>query len=438
MVKIGVSKIEITPPLGTWLIGCMSPSTGVNDPLMASTFLMEEKGESFAIISLDLVGLSYNMSSVIREVLARRCGINPKRVMMFCSHTHSAPFTIPYTMIGWMNFLENEKDWASKLPNLIADCIDNAKNNFFDANLSYARTFIQIGENRRLYDREDDKEVSMKPNKKGTVVPWSDILRIDDSRGEIRSVLYSQAAHPVIVHGSSSLISSDYPGYSNKQINKRLGNTVLPLFIQGCGADNNAPLRAGFNVCELVGKRLGDSIADACEKTKTVDFKSLDFKSSVFGIPLQPIEEKDLLEEVIIREENKISKSGIDDPWKWDNLFIARDKLRMIEERRVPRMMPMEISMLLFDNQLSILGMTHEVFGGYQLSIDKINPFRYMMIGAYCNFCENYIPTKEEMYKGGYEVNMAPLLYPYRLGLTCGTEKLILSKILELFKTLES
>jgi hypothetical protein len=432
MVKVGVSKIEITPPVGTWLIGCMSPSTGVNDPLMASTILIKDKGEIFVIISLDLVGLSYQMSSEIRAVVAKRCSIDPKKVMIFCSHTHSAPFTIPYTMVGWMNFLENEKDWASKLPDLIVDCIDNAKNNIFEANLSYARTPIQIGKNRRLYDKEKSKEATMNPNKKGIVVPWSDIVRIDNSKGEISAILYSQAAHPVIVHGSSSLISSDYPGFSNKQIKKRLGNKVLPIFMQGCGADNNAPLRAGFNICELTGKRLGDSIADACEKTDKLDFKSIDFKSSVFGIPLQPIEEKKYVEKVIEREENKISKSDTSDPWKWDNLLIARDKLRMIEEERVPYMMPMEINMLLFGNQLSILGLTHEVFGGYQLAIDKINPFKHMMVGAYCNFCENYIPTKEEMYKGGYEVNIAPNLYPYRVGLTYGTENLILSKVVEL------
>ena len=57
-LQAGISQIDITPPAGTWLVGCEGPSTGVHDPLFATVLVLQQGDVRHALISLDLCGLA--------------------------------------------------------------------------------------------------------------------------------------------------------------------------------------------------------------------------------------------------------------------------------------------------------------------------------------------------------------------------------------------
>jgi hypothetical protein len=54
----------------------------------------------------------------------------------------------------------------------------------------------------------------MAPNPHGVVLPWVDVLSFEDPEGRPVAVLFNHAAHPVIVHAASTLITADYPGFA--------------------------------------------------------------------------------------------------------------------------------------------------------------------------------------------------------------------------------
>ncbi len=104
----------------------------------------------------------------------------------------------------------------------------------------------------------------MAPNPRGTVLPWVDVLAIEQTDGKLVAVLFCHAAHPVIVHAASTLISADYPGFAVKTLQKLHGREAVYLFAQGCGGNINAfPLQGGIDAAIAAGRDLGQAVSRA-------------------------------------------------------------------------------------------------------------------------------------------------------------------------------
>ncbi len=435
MLRAGASEVDITPPVGMWLIGCQSASTGVNDPLMARVLCLDIGRETVVLVSLDLCGLSRADGFAIRRAVATACDTAPFRVLLLISHNHSAPFSIPWSMTGRRRFQIEGAQWMNRITLDIAEASRQAMRHMTDARLDYGRAQVQIGMNRRLDGPPPDTQAVMQPNPAGPVVPWSDALcfsQIGSTGPGAQIVLFSQAAHPVMIHYASTLISADYPFYAGRRLRDRLGTHVMPMFAQACGADNNAPWATGFERCRQSGEQLGDTIADLCPRMTPLDPVSARFESCSLDLPLKEFETEEQLEDAIALEETRlasVAEERDDDPWRWEDLLTTQEKLRMVRERRVPASMPFDIHMLTFGQDLAIVGLSDEVFAAYQLRIDEISPFKRTMVWAYCNSTENYIPADCEHRRGGYEIIGGPLRYPYHSGPAHGAESLIVGEV---------
>lgn len=96
---------------------------------------------------------------------------------------------------------------------------------------------------------------------------------------------FSHAAHPVIIHGSSRLISADFPGSAVARLKGQFNGKIETLFAQACGADINAdPLRGGFFdgiSKDLVPKYGQEAVMVGCiEPLKLAVIRSVDSDSS--------------------------------------------------------------------------------------------------------------------------------------------------------------
>lgn len=93
------------------------------------------------------------------------------------------------------------------------------------ATLRVGRASVQIGSNRRLMN--EDGYITMAPNPKGAVVPWVDVLGVDDANGQSIAVLFTQAVHQVIVHRSCEETGADFPGYAANHLRNFLCRRAL-------------------------------------------------------------------------------------------------------------------------------------------------------------------------------------------------------------------
>lgn len=97
MTRAGWAQSDITPPLGLAMGGRGSrfdPGASVLDPLIAQALVLEDAGGNHLLwISMDLLGLSYRATSMIRYELAATTGTPFEAIVINFSHTHSGPMT---------------------------------------------------------------------------------------------------------------------------------------------------------------------------------------------------------------------------------------------------------------------------------------------------------------------------------------------------------
>ena len=430
-MRAGAAEAVITPEVGVRLLGPVRRSTGVNDDLFARALVLNDGEMAIALVCLDLVGLDLSHSDEIRAAVTARTGI--RTVLLNCSHTHSAPFTIPWGKLWWDEFQAEGKVWHERLRDTVAEVVSQAANSGREVGLRVGRAPVSVGVNRRLVV---DGECVMALNPDGPVAPWVDVLRVDGADGVPAAVLLSHAAHPVIVHESSSEISADYPGYATAAVRERLGDDTVALFAQGCGADiNGEPLRGGIEAAMEAGARLGDAVMDAAESSESVGKPRVAVVTETLQLELQDPPRREEVEAALGSLEERAKSEDDQLGWLRNRILCVQDLLTKVRqgERRTLRF---EVNAVGLGSDLCLLAMPHEVFAEYQLWAVKESPFRHTIVWGYTNGCESYVPTEAAFSVGGYEAAPygAALYYPYRLPLEPTVEGQIKDAVRQLWK----
>ncbi|MDD5705346.1 MAG: neutral/alkaline non-lysosomal ceramidase N-terminal domain-containing protein [Kiritimatiellae bacterium] len=433
----GTAETKITPPVGAPLLGPMQPSTGVHDDLFARALVLSDGTRNLAIVSLDLLGLSIALADEVREIIRRRTGI--ETVLLTSTHTHSAPSTIPWGMEGWNWFVREGTAWRTELVANVAETVARAASAMTGAALRAGRAPAQAGRCRRLPTPDG---IAMKPYDAAPVVPWVDVLCVDGDEGKPLAVLFSHAAHAVVLHRATTLIGADYPGYAVNHVRRHLGSGTLAMFAQACGADiNSDPLAGSFEAAERVGVAVGDAAIAAVAAATPVPPGALRVASATFELPFVSPPSVADCERVLAKAEADLRQAQADPAGKAGELCWSRDTVACLRElldqcRAGTRpALRFDINAIAVGNEWCLLAMTHEVFSEYQLWADRVSPFRHTMVLGYTNGSESYIPTDAALAAGGYEtdafpsLNVAPLRYRHRLALRPGVEAVVKREI---------
>jgi len=386
--------------------------------LYARALALADGEKQLAILTVDYGQFPLTYNKVLLDAIQGATGIPPERVVINCSHTHNAPGVDG----RWIT--EASEAWlATCLTELVKDAVDALE----PATLWSGRAPVQIGYNRRLMN--DEGYITMAPNPEGSVVPWVDVLGAYDADGHIIAVLFSHAAHPVIVHWSSEEIGADYPGYAVEHLRNFLGlksKSVL-LFAQGCAADiNGYPLRGGFSACDVAGFTLAFATYQALKTAKEVPSAPLKARSKLVNLPFRDPPSVPECEQLI-------------EEFPDDERYVALLEVAKSSEKRT---LPFPISAFAIGDALCFLSVSHELFSEYQLFVDETSPFAHTFVFGYTNGSEVYIATKaayELGLKAGYEAGPRnhALSGPYRLALLPSVETQIQAEITDLLDSLK-
>ena len=171
--------------------------------------------QHLAIVTLDHLGMPVEANDVLLRIINRATGIPKEKIATNYSYTHNhqspsgddgrwnkeeqmstAMLDIPYD-----EWLAEDADGLNPFEKWryghIAEVVKRAADNLQPATLRVGREPVQIGYNRNKL-RGD--QIVMGDNPKGVVVPWVDVLGVYGEDGEQIAVLFSHAAHSVIVH----------------------------------------------------------------------------------------------------------------------------------------------------------------------------------------------------------------------------------------------
>jgi hypothetical protein len=466
----GAAEVAITPPVGAPTLGPIQRSTGVNDELFARALVLNDGKQRIAILSLDIIGMDFVLAYEIRDAIIRRTGI--RLALVHCTHNQSGPFTIPWSVLGPRWIMGPGKSWRDGLANKLAELVSQAQAKSESALLRAGRAPVHIGTNRRTVT---DQGVVMKPDPSGPVVPWVDVLCVNRVDGSPLAVLFSHAAHPVIIHGASRMISAEFPGFASDGLKKLLGGNVVAMFGQAFAANiNGDPLRGGIAAAEHAGNLLAGAAVQAIANSKSIPSEEFVVKFIHTELPLQTLPAKMEVQKVLHEAEEcleaRYGKSAFSDErlwdmqddvelaksqteskaaddvqpmegkawWMMDTVLCLRDLLQKIEQGD-ERPLRFDAHMLRVGKHWSLLTATHELFAEYQLLLEEASPTEHTMMLAYTNGCESYIPMDRDLALGGYEAATFPdlggasLRYRHRRALRQGFEEQVVQQLQSLW-----
>lgn len=91
-MKVGYSRLSITPPLGVNLSGGMPRECiGVLDDIYATAVAISDGDDTAVLITLDLLELARKDNDIIRDMISETCGINRDAIYVHSIHSHSTP-----------------------------------------------------------------------------------------------------------------------------------------------------------------------------------------------------------------------------------------------------------------------------------------------------------------------------------------------------------
>lgn len=256
-LRAGFGRRDISPQHPCFLVGyphVERTSTGVHDPLFASAACLENAGQAVVLISLDILFVTANWTSDCREAIGRQTGIPPEAILIGATHTHSGPHTaevlawrndpvVPAVEPRYLAFLREHtveaavEAWRSR---------ENAEAAWFTAHVRGL-----AGGNRI--------------NPLGAEDPEADMLMLRRKNGSPLAVVSTYGMHPTVLHEDSTLISSDFVGFTRQTVEAAFTGASMVYLNGACG--DQSPRRVvkaqTFAEAERVGRALGERMVEA-------------------------------------------------------------------------------------------------------------------------------------------------------------------------------
>lgn len=238
VASLRVGEVDITPSFPVHLAANAKGVTQtVADPLFASVWVIEVSQQRVALISLDLLYPGEPLTSQLRHRLQEVAAFDA--VLVFATHTHSAPTTDPTKPVLGTHNPEFVTHVADAITTWVAEAMTTPGS---QVHLGVATDRVNLGVNRRLRlpvavqrRRVRFGRVVPGPNPKGAV---DDVLTVVTARGvdddRVLGVLWNFACHPV-GHPCPGCISAHFPGLVRERLRESLGAPVL--FLQGFSGD---------------------------------------------------------------------------------------------------------------------------------------------------------------------------------------------------------
>ncbi|MDE0044099.1 MAG: hypothetical protein OXT74_18805 [Candidatus Poribacteria bacterium] len=393
------------------------------DDLYVRVLVLADEKRQLAIVTADFLIFHRPYMDVLLDAINKATGISKENTLINPSQTHNGCWPDPHFHEpgdAWENRIDMSaiddadvpyEKWLADcdielgpytrwLAGRIVDVASRATGNLQPAELRAAREPAQIGYNRRTMG---ESGIIMAPNFNGAVVPWVDVLGVYGDDGKRIAVLFLHAAHPVIIHASSSKIGPDFPGYTIKHLRNLLdkGNEQegIYMFAQGCCGDiNGYPLRGGFNACDVAGLSLANAVSCALTESETITPGPLKTHSMEISLPLQnppPVDDCNTL------LSQQTDESGQE----------RYQYLLDVAESGEPQFKPFSMRALAVGDDLCFFSFSGEMFAEYQLFTDKASPFKHTFVFNHTNGYDGYVATKADYDlgpAGGYEALRHP------------------------------
>ncbi|MCC7496584.1 MAG: neutral/alkaline non-lysosomal ceramidase N-terminal domain-containing protein [Bryobacterales bacterium] len=405
-MRAGFAKVLVTPQVGSQLTGYAArqgAAEGVHDELYARTVVLEGGTGALALVSVDVLALGAEFVSDVRRRIHARTGIEPERVLVAATHTHSGPVTIRTF------FNENESPdaiYMERLAAAIEQCAAIAWQERFSARLAVGACTVEgAGFNRCGPARVVDREAA--------------IVRVDDAAGHIRGVVMQYGCHPTVLGFENLQITADFPGAAIAAIEASLGPGCQAVFFNGAQGNVSVNHASELNAIGVptpdrtferaagIGNRLANAVLGALPHLVPEEITPirvmmwpLELEGRRYGVaPAEELEQARRRVAASTGGEDLLRRAKADELYA--GIHCANARMIAGLGGRIP--FPLQAVRI---GDAIFLGAPGEVFTETGLALKhQVDP-RLFVIGL-ANGYYGYVPTDQAFTEEGYEASVA-------------------------------
>ncbi len=296
MLKVGFSRIDITPPLGVSVAGYFEKrfAKGVRDPLYATAVVFDDGIQRAVVMSVDVIGMNMEFMSVLRPAIAKKAGAETAGVFVACTHTHVGPtITNKDSTVG--NF-ENP-EYSEWLIGRLADAAHQAVNDLTEAisckvtrgeakDVSFIRRFRMKDGSARTNPGWQNPDIAH-PLSQADEESQLLIIKRKDAP-EIGIVNFQ--VHPDVIGGE--YLTADYPKFVRDTYELNIPNSRC-MYINGAQGDSNhvdvrlnpkEDCAVGYERARYMGKKIAMSVISNYELAKEIQCDKISYDEKIISV----------------------------------------------------------------------------------------------------------------------------------------------------------
>lgn len=401
--KAGVAKTVITPQQPMWLSGYAArtrPAEGKLQDLWVKALALEDaQGNVGLLVTLDLVGISRELSQSIRTEITRRWRIPRSNILLAVSHTHSGPAI--EGNLTTMYALDQEQArrvhaYRMELEANVLRTVSSALDQRRPAQLAWGSGTANFAVNRRNNKEPDVPKLRKEGALRGPIDHDVPVLAVYGPERQLVAVAFGYACHATVLDGY--LWSSDYPGAAQTALETAHPGAIA-LFWAGCGADQNPLPRRQLAHVEQYGRALAAGVDTVLAKPLANLEPQFQASGTEVDLPFAGLPTREQI---------------VADARSTNRFTAARAKLlleQIDKEGALRGSYPYPVNAWRLGKTLTWIGLGGEVVVDYALRLKKELGPGPVWVTAYCNDVMAYIPSKRVLDEGGYEGGGAMVYY---------------------------
>ena len=427
--KAGYASVNINPPLGIGIYGYYVPrfAKGFLDDLEASALTLSLGEKKVALLAIDNGGIDRDIVEEYCENIEKATGINKENIFISASHTHTGPLVKVTDMFEADETPVN--NYVRFLGERLIDAVKLSLADLKDAKMGYAVGSApdKVAYIRR-YKMKDGTTMTCPPiddpnidHPIGELDQRVNVLRFDRNGGE-SIVLVNYGLHADTIGGE--MVSSDWPGWMRKTIEKALDGTKCMFFVGAegdVGSTNVHPTGGDMNDTEIsfdnemkspgmarfVGRAIAGTVLQVYDKVTYTEVDKLDIKHKIAVIPANVPNKEDL---PTAHKYKELHDAGRDEDIPFTAMeltTVVAEALRMCKMENGPESYNLDLTCVRI-GEVVLLGIPGEPFTDIGVGIKEAEGYSMIMPCALTNGNEGYFPMKSAYDEGGYEARTSP------------------------------
>ena len=408
-LKVGVGREIITPPLGTALYG-YSPvryAKAVNDDLTVTAIAFEHENTKALLVSATICTINTVMFNKICNLIEEKYGIPSDNIIIEAIHTHSGPATNAFTGWGTINYEYYDTIFIPRTLKAIGDSLDDLR----PAVIGIGTACSDIGINRRQINADGNVELGQNPW--GIYDPTMTVISIKGTDGLPIANIIHYGAHCTAA-GRNEEITRDWAGVMIDRMEKETG--AITAFLNGAEGDVGPRLSNGKTTGDLsysfeIGSkaaldavRIYNSIKEYRELMVIID-------SHEVKLPYEPLP-------TIEEAERHIKALGNPDMLKERDITAYQRWQDVINENNSTKPKETDFSfrqVVLSIGPVAMVTSPFELFSEIVMRLRHYSPFEYTLCLSNSNGSCAYLPSQDQICRGGYEIQTFKTVRTYSL-----------------------